>query len=499
MEPPTTHELNKTSIPQLESSVPGEGQELNNFLRVHVEDCVFTVEKALLVQKSEYFCALFRSGMKECCQKELYLKGGLKARGFLLALAVSRNEQPCISGSDEIVEAAECAAFLQVDALIQYLTDILDTDNCFLLYHSAAVFGLWKLFHSAAIFIRDSYHDLQEEAQDLPKELIHYIESLSPASFVALGTHTPSMKMLQDCFRTVWYLNENQGVWNYLTDLPIDASTSMAGVAVVENRLYVVGGVRGVSKVTVDLSFCYDSENNSWSVFDGPQQPRYNFTLIGHEGHLFAIGGEYENKIMSSTEVCDISKCEWTFVKHAPHPVAGAASCVARRRIFVCFWKPPESTAIYEYVPIKDEWILITNMIKTQSYGHCMVAHGNKLYVMRNGPCDDFLRCHIECYNVTTGQWTSLPGHYINSRGALFTAVVRGDSAFIVNRSLTLEFMICEDTWKPKRQMLGFPKSGSLWTCLLRLPKATYRVDVENEVTETSTDIKSEEKVNQQK
>ncbi|XP_036428608.1 kelch repeat and BTB domain-containing protein 13 [Colossoma macropomum] len=495
MEPPSSLELDRSPMAQLGASRMEEGQGLADSLRVRVESSVFTVDRALLRQNSEYFRALFRSKMRESQQDELHLQGGLKARGFLIALAVSRGEQPSIRDPDEIVEAAECAAFLQVDALSQYLTDILDTENCFLLYHTAAVFGLWRLFHSAATFIRDAFHDLQEAANFLPDEMLCYVESLSPASFIALGTHSPSMKILQDAFRTVWFLNEEQGTWRYLTDLPTDASTSMAGVAVVENRLYVVGGVRGISKETVDFSFCYDVESNTWSTFDGPQQPRYNFSLVGHEGRLYAFGGEYDKRIISSSEVCDVSTREWTTVKHAPRPVAGAASAVARRRIFICFWKPPDTTDIYEYVPVKDEWILTTTMIRPQSYGHCMVAHGEKLYVMRNGPCDDFLRCLMDCYNITTGQWMSIPGHYVNSRGALFTAMVRGDSVFTVNHNLTLEYLICGDKWKPQRQMKGFPKHGSLWTCMLRLPKIidTEEINSTDESLETDTDDQNEE------
>ncbi|XP_072522867.1 kelch repeat and BTB domain-containing protein 13 [Salminus brasiliensis] len=495
MEPPSRLELDRSPTAQIEASVLGEGLGPTDSLRVRVEGSVFTVDKALLEQNSEYFRALFRSGMRESHQDELHLQGGLKARGFLIALAISRGEQLSIRDPDEIVEAAECAAFLQVDALIQHLIDILDTDNCFLLCHTAAVFGLWHLFHSAALFIRDAFQDLQEAADFLPEEMLRYVESLSPASFIAFGTHIPSMKILQDAFRTVWTLNEEEGDWRFLTDLPTDASTSMAGVAVVDNRLYVVGGVRGISKETVDFSFCYNVLSNSWSVFDGPQQPRYNFTLLGHEGHLYAFGGEYDRRIISSSEVCDVSTRAWTLVKHAPRPVAGAASAVARRRIFVCFWKPPDTTDIYEYIPVKDEWILTTTMIRPQSYGHCMVAHGDKLYVMRNGPSDDFLRCLMDCYNITTGQWTSMPGHYVNSKGALFTAMVRGDSAFTVNRSLTLEYRIYGDKWKPHRQMTGFPKNGSLWTCLLRLPRITDMKEVNStdESLETATDDQNEE------
>ncbi|KAK1793729.1 hypothetical protein P4O66_001466 [Electrophorus voltai] len=470
MEPPSR--VDGSTVPQLEA--PGQWEEagLTGSLRVQVEGSMFAVDRTLLGRNSEYFRALFRSGMRESHQDEVRLQG-LKARGFLLVLAVSRGERPSLGDPDEIVEAVECAAFLQVDALIQHLIDVLDTENCFLLLHTAAVFGVWRLVHSAAVFIRDAYRDLQEAALNLPEEMVRYVESLAPASFIALGTHSPSLKILQDSSRTVWSLNEKKGAWCYLTDLPTEASTSMAGVAVVGNRLYVVGGVRGVSKVTVDSSFCYDAESNSWSAFAGPQQSRYNFTLVGREGRLYAFGGEFENCVMASAEACDLSARKWTFVKHAPRPVAGAASAVARRRVFVCFWEPPDTTDIYEYTPDRDEWSLTTTLIRPQSYGHCMVAHGEQLFVMRNGPCDDFLRCLMDCYNITTGQWTAMQGHYINSRGALFTAVVRGDSAFTVNRDLTLEYRICRGVWKPHRQMQGFPKTGSLWTCLLRLPKTT--------------------------
>uniref|UniRef100_A0A3B5AVX3 Kelch repeat and BTB domain containing 13 n=1 Tax=Stegastes partitus TaxID=144197 RepID=A0A3B5AVX3_9TELE len=442
------------------------------WVRVRVEESWFSVERAFLARHSDYFRALFHSGMKESQQDELHLKGGVRARGFLIALAVCRGEIPAVTDPDELVEAVECAAFLQVACLVKHLCDIVDSDNCLLLYHAAAIFGVQTLFHSAALFLCDAFEDLKEAAETtIPEELLQYSQTLSPSAYIALGTHTPSMELLQDSFRIVCYLDEKAEEWKHLTNLPTLCSTSMAGVAVLDNRLYIVGGVYGYRKDTVDSSFCYDPESGVWTTLPGPQQPRYDFTLLGHEGRLYAIGGEFQTRTISAAESYDVSKGEWTLIKHAPRPVASAACAVARRRMFVCFWKPPDTTDIYEYIPAKDEWKLATTMIRPQSYGHCMVAHRDNLYVMRNGPCDDFLRCLMDCYNITTGQWTAMPGHYINSKGALFTAMVRADSAFTVKHMLTLEYAITGDAWKPRRQMKGFPKSGSLWTCLLRLPK----------------------------
>lgn len=442
------------------------------WLRVRVEESWFTVERALLARHSNYFCALFHSGMIESHQDELHLRGGVRARGFLITLAVCRGEVPTISDPDELVEAVECAAFLQVACLMQHLCDIIDSDNCLLLYHAASIFGLHSLFHNAALYLCDCFDDLRAEAEStIPRDLIDYAQSLSPASYIAIGTHSPSLELLHDSFRIVCYLDEKVGEWKHLTNLPTLCSTSMAGVAVLDNRLYIVGGVYGYGKDTVDSTFCYNPDSGVWTALPGPQQPRYDFTLLGHNGRLYAIGGEFQKQIISTAESYDVEMGEWKFIQHTPKPVASPACAVARRRMFVCFWKPPDTTDIYEYIPVKNEWKLETTMIRSQSYGHCMVAHRDNLYVMRNGPCDDFLRCLMDCYNITTGQWTAMPGHYINSKGALFTAMIRGDSVFTVKHMLTLEYTIGGNEWKPRRQMKGFPKSGSLWTCLLRLPK----------------------------
>lgn len=458
-----------------ESATPDqEDRELQaGWVRVRVEQSWFTVERALLARHSDYFGALFQSGMMESQQDKLYLKGGVHARGFLIALSVCRGESPTMSDPDELVEAVECAAFLQVACLERHLCDIIDSDNCLLLYQAASIFGVHSLFHCAALFLCDAFEDLKESAErTIPENLIQYSQSLSPASYVAIGTHSPSMELLHDSFRVVCYLDEKEGEWRHLTNLPTLCSTSMAGVAMTNNRLYIVGGIYGYGKDTVDSSFCYNPDKGVWTTFPGPKQPRYDFTLLGHEGRLYAIGGEFQKRIISTAESYDTEKGQWGFIQHAPRPIASAACAVARRRMFVCFWKPPDTTDIYEYIPENDQWNLATTLIRPQSYGHCMVAHRDNLYVMRNGPSDDFLRCLIDCYNITTCQWTALPGHYINSKGALFTAMIRGDSVFTVKHMLTLQYTITEDGWKPRRQMKGFPKSGSLWTCLLRLPKA---------------------------
>lgn len=442
-------------------------------LTIVVGDTLFSEEKMLLVQSCDYFRALYRSRMKECRQKKIHLKS-LRARGFLIALAVLRGELPVLDG-DDIVEAIECAAFLQVALLTKHLINAIDSDNCLLMYHTAATFGLMDLYHAVALFIRNMYTDLEAEVRKtFPSELISYVESLTPSAFVAVGAHVTCSvdETVHAASRTICYLDEAANNWKVLTDLPLEASTSMAGVTVLDNKLYIVGGVHGLPKQVVDSCFCYSVENNSWSRISSPSQLRYNLSLVGVDGRLYAIGGEYDGRVMSSVETYDVTSGRWEFAAHLPRPAAGAACTKAMGRIFVCLWRPMETTEIFEYVPRKDEWQLVSTLIRKQSYGHCMVGHRDSLYVMRNGPSDDFLRCLMDCYNLSSGQWSSLPGHFANSKGSLFTAVVRGDSVFTLNRSMTLEYNIEGKNWKPRRQMKGFPRSGSVWTFLLQLPES---------------------------
>lgn len=458
------------------SSCPHLSQQSGQYkgadsLRVSIKDCVFTVDKPTVVKNCEYFRALFQSGMRESKQEEVQLKcvGNL---GFQVLLQVLDGKRPILN-SDEIVEAIECTAFLQVPALTKHLINIINSQNCLLMFHTAATYGEWELFHRAALFIRDIYADLGEEVRSLPSKLLEYIESLLPSSYMAVCSHSPSTELLQDAQRTVCHLDEEQKEWRILTHLPMSTSTIMAGVAVLDDKLYIIGGLYDLSKKVVETGFCYDPVANSWSVICGPQQLRYNFSLIGHEGCLYAIGGEYNKKALSSVERYGLSDQNWSFVSSLPCPAASVVSTVAMKRIYICLWKGKGATDIHEYVPEHNRWNLVTTLIRQHSYGLHMVAHRDNLYVMRNGPCEDFLQCVMDCYNLTSDQWTVMSGQYGNSKSSLFTAAVRGDSVFTLSRHVTTEYTIEENKWRLRREMKGFGRIGSIYTFLMRLPKPT--------------------------
>uniref|UniRef100_A0A8C5M935 Kelch repeat and BTB domain containing 13 n=1 Tax=Leptobrachium leishanense TaxID=445787 RepID=A0A8C5M935_9ANUR len=454
--------MNPAQCPQ-QNNVPYQ------ILLVNVEGTVFETDKELLVSHSEYFRALFESGMRESNQNEIHLKS-LGAIGFLIMLRVMEGERPLLT-CEEIVQAVECAAFLQVALLTKHLVNLIDSDNCLDMFQAAATYGLLDLFHAVALHIRDVYESLEDDLRYLPQDLLDYIDSLLPSKFVAVGSHTPTIEFFEDFSRTMCYLDEQENQWESLGCIPEEASTFLAGIATLDNKLFIVGGARGANKKLVERSFCYDADTQRWSDFASPNQLRYEVTLVGHEGYLYAIGGEYERVPIASIEKYSLSSQTWSFGKELPQPAANPPATKTMGRIFICLWKPQDATVIYEYETMRDELISVGSLKRSQSYGHCMVGHRDNLYIMRNGPSDDFLRCSIENFNLTTQQWRTLSGQYVNSKGALFTAVIRGDTVFTLNRVITLLYHVDNYKWKPIKEKAGFNKGGHLHTFILRLPK----------------------------
>lgn len=452
------------------SSCSDLDHELGNDLKIIINDSVFNVAKTDLVKNCDFFRALFQSGMRECRQQAITLQS-VGAPGFLVLLQVLHCERPMLS-IDQITEAIQCTAFLQAPALTKHLISIINSENCLLMYDTSATYGVWELFHQSALFIRDMHADLKEDLLTLPRELVEYVESLLPSSYVAVCSHSPinqSSELLRNTQRNVFHLDEEEGEWKVLTHLPASTSTTMAGMAVLNNKLYIIGGVHDVSKRVLELGYCYNPATNIWSTIHGPQQLRYNLTLIGHEGCLYAVGGEYNKTLLSSVE--RFRECEggWSFASPLDCPAAAVPSAVTMTRIFICLWRGKGTTDLLEYLPEDNQWLLLTTLTHQSSYALHMVAHRDNLFVMRNGPCGDFLLCMMDCYNLSSGQWTSLSSQY----NSLFTAVIKGDSAFTLSRHATTEYAVDGCRWRQKRTMKCFGRIGSIYTFQLRLPKTS--------------------------
>ena len=94
-----------------------------------------------------------------------------------------------------------------------------------------------------------------------------------------------------------------------------------AGVAALDNKIYVTGGYGNNQNMSsVD---CYDPDTNTWSQMANMNIARYGHSLVSLHGRLYAIGGHYivdgvggGGYRVDSVEVYDPDNNTWTLLQH---------------------------------------------------------------------------------------------------------------------------------------------------------------------------------------
>ncbi|XP_069564030.1 kelch-like protein 33 isoform X2 [Brachyistius frenatus] len=120
--------------------------------------------------------------------------------------------------------------------------------------------------------------------------------------------------------RELWFVNSLRtgtglvkGIeWRRLGEIP-DRPKFRHGVAVMEGRLYVVGGCYFYAKDDMMKSaYSYDPVEGSWKKLADMLEFRSNFSVVVHEERLYAIGGDKEiNTNTDSVEMYNSDTDSW--------------------------------------------------------------------------------------------------------------------------------------------------------------------------------------------
>lgn len=90
-----------------------------------------------------------------------------------------------------------------------------------------------------------------------------------------------------------------------------DKPRSVAGVAVLDGLLYIIGGFDG-NNYLQDADV-YDPETNSWTSVSPLNDKRSATSVAVMKGRIFAVGG-FNGQFLSSVEVYDPTINQWSYV-----------------------------------------------------------------------------------------------------------------------------------------------------------------------------------------
>ncbi|NXG10508.1 KLH42 protein, partial [Sakesphorus luctuosus] len=473
-------------------------------VQIRLGDKRYPVCKRKLIEQSDYFRALYRSGMREAGQgqEEQLLRGGLSALGLELVLdfintsCLARLEQE--GGDDEpplLEELVEAASYLQVTPLLRLLLSQVRLGNCFELHRLAQVYGLQDLHDACLDFMAAHYHQVLRRPDARPHLLLpHALQQQlkerrmrGTATLVVIGdfmsASSPGHPQVEALWSMLRYDEEAQRWLPLANNLPPDlVSVRGYGSAMLDNYLFIVGGYR-ITSQEISAAHCYNPCLNEWTQLASMNQKRSNFKLLAVNGKLYAIGGQS----LSNVECYNPENDWWNFVASMPNPLAEFSACECKGKIYVIggYTTRDRNMNILQYCPTSDSWtnfelcdvhVRKQQMLSVEEtiylVGGCILELGPN---QRSSQSEDVLT--VQSYNIATKEWLYLNENSSKS-GLNLTCTLHNDGVYILNRNITLstglehrsflKYNIFTDSW----ESLGrFPAFGqNILICSMYLP-----------------------------
>ncbi|XP_020308002.2 kelch-like protein 42 [Oncorhynchus tshawytscha] len=456
-----------------------------------MDDKTYNVNKGKLIEKSDYFRALYSSGMRESREDSVQLQG-LSVPGLELVLEFINTSKVKVV-NETLEDLIETASFLQVTSILKLLSSEIRQENCVELYSLSEVYGTHDLRNACLRYMSCHYHPMlrRPEFSDLPAALRNQVREMrmkGTATLVAIGLFTCLALDLpdQDEPWSMLRYGEVEQRWKPLANnLPSDmVNVRGYGSAVLDNYLFIVGGYRMTSQ-EISAAHCYNPCRNEWNQVAPLNQKRSNFKLLAVRGKLYAVGGQCQGTV----ECYSPEQDWWTCVSSLPDPLAEFSACECQGMIYVMggYTARDRNTSVLRYCPTSDSWTVFrscsAHVRKQQmlSVEDTIYLVGGYTHELEPGPgrrasqTEDMLT--VQSYNVITGEWLHLKDNTSKS-GLNLTCTLHNDGVYIMSRDVSLptslehrvflKYNIFSDAWEAFRR---FPALGqNMLLCSLYLP-----------------------------
>lgn len=235
-------------------------------------------------------------------------------------------------------------------------------------------------------------------------------------SVVVAGGFEPGRGMSND----VRFFSKDAGQLKVLTSVPHVEQCNF-GVAVVNNKLYVIGGCYNdeqMVEIIHGYGFSYSPQTGKWKGIQPMLYERCRFYLGAVKDKLFAIGGDPS----ASSDPGENALCEcfdpdsnsWSEVAELPGNRMQHAGIVLGTDIYISGGLQnadgPTFNTFFKYDTLTDTWEQLPCMLSSRA-DHSMFIHDDKIYVV-GGWFDEngqrVMEKNIDCYDPRLGRWETV-------------------------------------------------------------------------------------------
>jgi N-acetylneuraminic acid mutarotase len=216
------------------------------------------------------------------------------------------------------------------------------------------------------------------------------------------------------------------GTWETKAPMPTARWYTTGGV--MNGKLYVVGGSGTNSTnptIPVDRLEVYDPATNTWATKAPMPAARLGAGAAVINGKLYVVGGEQNPQKFATLQVYDPATDTWATKASMPTPRSGPGVVAIDGQLYVaggCLGGCAPATGVLEvYDPATDTWTTKAPLPTARGGAGVAVVNG-LFYVMGGGwgwdSADSELKHRtIEVYNPTTNTWTTKAQHVVGVFG----------------------------------------------------------------------------------
>jgi len=188
---------------------------------------------------------------------------------------------------------------------------------------------------------------------------------------------------------------------SWLTLAPMPTARHFLGVAVVNGKIYAIGGANG--SVALSVNEEYDPATNTWTEKAPMPTPRMLFAIAAYQNKIYVFGGSTNDRYTTGpTEVYDPSTDNWTTKANLPIPAAQIQANVVNNKIYIIGGSksPLKNNQVYD--PSSDTWESKAPM-PTGAAQYASAVVGNKIYVIGGFYYHNLL----QIYDADTDAWST--------------------------------------------------------------------------------------------
>lgn len=257
----------------------------------------------------------------------------------------------------------------------------------------------------------------------------------------------------------------------WVQSTPMAIGRILPGVAVLNSKIYVVGGEQE-SQILANGEW-FDTQADSWNKMASMVVPRCEFGLCALNGYLYAVGGWVGEDIGGSIERYDPLNDEWRLIGELPEPrfsmgVVSYEGCIYM--VGGCTHARRHLQDLISFDPATGEWCTLKPMLVPRSQMGVAVLDGYLYVVGGNNRHHEALQS-VERYSFAENEWTKVPHMHIGRASPAVAAadgvlyVIGGDETHEVNfyrAQITISSVECYDPQTNKwRDCPPLPESRS--------------------------------------